>query len=49
MNHDDGNLINEVEQSDIILIGVSRTSKTPTASYLANKGFKTSNIPLVNE
>ena len=49
MNHDDGNLINEVEQSDIILIGVSRTSKTPTAIYLANKGFKTSNIPLVNE
>ena len=34
---------------DIILIGVSRTSKTPTSIYLANKGFKTSNIPLVNE
>jgi regulator of PEP synthase PpsR (kinase-PPPase family) len=49
MNHDDGNLINEIEQSDIILVGVSRTSKTPTAIYLANKGFKTSNIPLVNE
>jgi regulator of PEP synthase PpsR (kinase-PPPase family) len=49
MNHDDGNLINEIEKSDIILIGVSRTSKTPTAIYLANKGFKTSNIPLVNE
>ena len=49
MNHDDGNLINEVDKSDIILIGVSRTSKTPTAIYLANKGFKTSNIPLVNE
>ncbi len=49
MSHDDGNLINEVEQSDIILVGVSRTSKTPTAIYLANKGFKTSNIPLVNE
>ena len=49
MNHDDGNLINEVHKSDIILVGVSRTSKTPTAIYLANKGYKTSNIPLVNE
>ena len=49
MNHDDGNLTNEVEKSDIILLGVSRTSKTPTSIYLANKGFKTSNIPLVNE
>jgi len=49
MNHDDGNLINDIEKSDIVLIGVSRTSKTPTSIYLANKGFKTSNIPLVNE
>ena len=49
MNHDDGNLINEVHKSDIILVGVSRTSKTPTSIYLANKGFKTTNIPLVNE
>ena len=49
MNHDDGNLMSDVEKSDIILIGVSRTSKTPTSIYLANKGFKTSNIPLVNE
>ena len=49
MNHDDGNLINEIEKSDLILLGVSRTSKTPTSIYLANKGFKTSNIPLVNE
>ena len=49
MNHDDGNLIDEVSKSDIILVGVSRTSKTPTSIYLANKGFKTSNIPLVNE
>ena len=49
MNHDDGNLINEVNKSDIILVGVSRTSKTPTSIYLANKGFKTSNIPLINE
>ena len=49
MNHDDGNLINEIEKSDLILLGVSRTSKTPTSIYLANKGFKTSNIPLVNK
>ncbi len=49
MNHDDGNLVNDINKSDIILLGVSRTSKTPTAIYLANKGFKTSNIPLVNE
>tara|TARA_B000000609_G_scaffold5187_1_gene3353 strand:- start:116 stop:940 length:825 start_codon:yes stop_codon:yes gene_type:complete len=49
MNHDDGNLVKEIKKSDIILLGVSRTSKTPTAIYLANKGFKTSNIPLINE
>ena len=49
MNHDDGNMVNELDKSDLILLGVSRTSKTPTSIYLANKGFKTSNIPLVNE
>ena len=49
MNHDDGNLINDVEKSDIILLGVSRTSKTPTSIYLANKGLKTANIPLINK
>ena len=49
MNHDDGNLLSDVEKSDIILLGVSRTSKTPTSIYLANKGFKTANIPLVNQ
>jgi regulator of PEP synthase PpsR (kinase-PPPase family) len=49
MNHDDGNLINDIAKSDIILLGVSRTSKTPTSIYLANKGFKTSNVPLINE
>ena len=49
MNHDDGNLVSEIEKADIVLVGVSRTSKTPTSIYLANKGFKTSNIPLVNE
>jgi hypothetical protein len=49
MNHDDGNLVNEIDKSDIVLVGVSRTSKTPTSIYLANRGFKTCNIPLVNE
>jgi len=49
MNHDDGNLINDLEKSDIILLGVSRTSKTPTSIYLANRGLRTSNIPLVNK
>ena len=38
-----------IEKSDIILLGVSRTSKTPTSIYLANRGYKTSNIPLINE
>ncbi len=49
MSHDDGKHVKELNKSDIILLGVSRTSKTPTSIYLANKGFKTSNIPLVNE
>ena len=49
MNHDDGNSINDLEKSDVILLGVSRTSKTPTSIYLANRGLRTSNIPLVNE
>ena len=49
MNHDDGNHVSDINKSDIVLIGVSRTSKTPTSIYLANRGFKTSNIPLVNE
>ena len=48
MNHDDGNSLKDIEKSDIILLGVSRTSKTPTSIYLANRGFKTSNIPLIN-
>ncbi len=49
MSHDDGNQTDDIEKSDIILLGVSRTSKTPTSIYLANRGFKTSNIPLVNK
>tara|TARA_B100000287_G_scaffold12299_1_gene12589 strand:+ start:1123 stop:1947 length:825 start_codon:yes stop_codon:yes gene_type:complete len=49
MKHDDGNSSEDISKSDIILLGVSRTSKTPTSIYLANRGFKTSNIPIVNE
>ena len=49
MRHDDGNDIKDIENSDIILLGVSRTSKTPTSIYLANRGYKTANIPLINE
>ena len=49
MTHDDGNNIKDIEKSDIVILGVSRTSKTPTSIYLANRGYKTSNIPLVNE
>jgi regulator of PEP synthase PpsR (kinase-PPPase family) len=49
MAHDDGNLVADIEKADLVLLGVSRTSKTPTSIYLANKGYKTLNIPLVNE
>ena len=49
MNHDDGNSLEDINKSDIILLGVSRTSKTPTSIYLANKGMKISNIPLIND
>ena len=49
MAHDDGNLVGDVSKADLILLGVSRTSKTPTSIYLANRGFKTLNIPLVND
>ncbi len=49
MNHDDGNNTENILESDIVLVGVSRTSKTPTSIYLANKGLKTSNIPLIND
>ncbi len=49
IRHDDGNETDDIEDSDIIILGVSRTSKTPTSIYLANRGYKTSNIPLINE
>ena len=47
--HDDGVLWEEWEEADIVLAGVSRTSKTPTSIYLANRGYKVANIPLVVE
>jgi hypothetical protein len=49
MSHDDGKKIDDLSVADIILLGVSRTSKTPTSIYLANRGYKTVNIPLVLE
>ena len=49
MNHDDGKIINDIEKSDVVLLGISRTSKTPISIYLANRGYKTCNIPIINE
>jgi hypothetical protein len=45
--HDDGQLGGDLESADVILVGISRTSKTPTSIYLANRGIKTANVPLV--
>jgi len=47
MMHDDGQLADDLENADVVLLGVSRTSKTPTSIYLANRGVKTANIPLI--
>ena len=47
MLHDDGQHIEGLEEADVVLVGVSRTSKTPTSIYLANRGVKTGNVPLV--
>lgn len=47
MMHDDGQLPADLESADVILLGISRTSKTPTSIYLANRGIRTANIPLV--
>ena len=49
MAHDDGKKVDDIVNADVILLGVSRTSKTPTSIYLANRGYKTINIPLVLE
>ncbi len=47
MLHDDGALPENIEQADVVLVGISRTSKTPTSIYLANRGVRTANLPLV--
>jgi regulator of PEP synthase PpsR (kinase-PPPase family) len=45
--HDDGQLAGSLEEADVVLVGISRTSKTPTSIYLANRGVKTANVPIV--
>ena len=47
MSHDDGKVISDLENSDVVLVGISRTSKTPTSIYLANRGYRVANIPLI--
>lgn len=47
MAHDDGQMTHELEHADVVLVGVSRTSKTPTCIYLANRGIKSANVPVV--
>jgi regulator of PEP synthase PpsR (kinase-PPPase family) len=47
MLHDDGQHVEGLEEADVVLVGVSRTSKTPTSIYLANRGIRTANVPLV--
>jgi regulator of PEP synthase PpsR (kinase-PPPase family) len=47
MMHDDGQLAGALDEADVVLVGISRTSKTPTSIYLANRGIKTANVPLV--
>jgi regulator of PEP synthase PpsR (kinase-PPPase family) len=47
MLQDDGQHVDDLEHADVVLVGISRTSKTPTSIYLANRGVKTANVPLV--
>ena len=47
MHHDDGQGLDELERADVVLVGVSRTSKTPTCVYLAHRGIRAANVPLV--
>jgi len=47
MSHDDGKKVSDIDKSDVVLVGISRTSKTPTSIYLANRGYKVSNIPII--
>ena len=47
LHHDDGQSVQDFDRADVVLIGISRTSKTPTCMYLANRGLKAANIPMV--
>jgi len=47
ISHDDGKIVSDLEKSDVVLVGISRTSKTPTSIYLANRGYKVANIPMI--
>lgn len=49
MDHDDGQLPGDYEEADVILVGISRTSKTPTSIYLANRGIRTANVPVIRD
>jgi hypothetical protein len=49
MRHDDGALPEDIDEADVVLIGVSRTSKTPTSIYLANRGVRATNVPIVTD
>lgn len=49
MTHDDGRLPDDLSDADIVIVGISRTSKTPTSIYLAQRGYKTTNVPLIPE
>jgi hypothetical protein len=48
LDHDDGQLPADFNEADLVILGISRTSKTPTSIYLANRGIKTANIPIVH-
>ena len=47
MAHDDGQSVDDLEKADVVILGVSRTSKTPTSIYLAQRGIRTANVPIV--
>ncbi len=47
LSHDDGQMPDQIDKADVVLVGVSRTSKTPTCIYLANRGLKAANVPVV--
>jgi len=48
LNHDDGQAVWDLEKADVVIVGVSRTSKSPTCIYLANRGYKAANVPFVS-